>query len=84
MTDDEERRFQFLIWGYAVEGDVTEHDAMLAEGQGEFRTRWDRTRYQLNTAMLDRGNGWERVPDWWALNYLPMEWREEQYSRDVA
>jgi YD repeat-containing protein len=83
QTDpDEYRAFQFLIWGYAVEGDVTENDALLAEGAPSHRTRWDYDRRGLSSARIDRGNGWEPVPDWWALQYLPMEWREEQYSRD--
>lgn len=77
-----DRDFQFLIWGYATEGDVMEHDALLAEGQSQYRTRWDRTRHELNDARIDRGNGWERVPDWWALQYLPMEWQEEQHRVD--
>lgn len=79
---DQERQFQLLMWGYSIEGDVLEHDALLAEGQSYHRTRWDRTRMGLIGHMIDRGNGFEPVPDWWALQYLPMEWREVQHSND--
>lgn len=77
---DSYRQFQFLIWGYAIDGDVMEHDALLAEGDSIHMTRWDKTRMGLTGHMIDRGNGWERVPDWWALQYLPMEWREKAHS----
>jgi hypothetical protein len=82
VSADKDREFQLLIWGYAIEGDVTEHDAMLAEEGGKYRTLWDRTRRQLDSARIDRGRGWEPVPDWWALNYLPMEWREQQHAAE--
>lgn len=82
MTADEDRAFQLLIWGYSVEGDVAEHDALLAENDGVTRTLWDRTRREMSNARIDRGNGWEPLPDWWALQHLPMEWREAQHSVD--
>lgn len=82
MSHDDDRAFQLLIWGYCVEGDVCEHDARLAEGD-EFRmTQWDRTRSEMSNARIDRGNGWEPLPDWWALQHLPMDWREVQHSND--
>jgi hypothetical protein len=84
VDNNSDRTFQLLIWGYAIEGDVLEHDALLAEGESHYRTQWDFTRHQLNFQAIDRGNGFERVPDWWGLRHLPMEWREAQYARDVA
>lgn len=72
-----DRSFQFLIWGYAIEGDVVEHDALLAEGAAVHRTPWDFTRAEMSSCMLDNGDGFEPVPDWWGLRCLPFEWRSD-------
>lgn len=58
------------IWGYDVWGEP-DGIAMMAEQAGG-RTFtggvwWDRDREALKDEWVDRGNGWEPVPDWWAL-----------------
>lgn len=36
---------------------------------------WDLTALDLDNQLIDRGNGWERAPDWWALRGLAVEAR---------
>ena len=69
--------FQMLIWNHAMLGERS-FDAMVAETRRFFPVEgpWDFTRHDLNAAKVDRGSGWEPVPDWWALRHLPMRTRE--------
>ena len=61
--------FSLQIWGYAVHG----HSdlAIMAEQRPDDQTFlsnwWDRTPTDIAHERIDRGNGWEPVPLWWAL-----------------
>lgn len=81
----EEWHFQMAIWGYVVQGEVIEPDALIAErGDPQFSHMgfWDQTRADLAGAARDRGRGWEPVPDWWALFHLPWSWREQALDEE--
>jgi hypothetical protein len=58
------------IWGYHVGGEP-DGIAMMAEQPGARticgKVWWDRDRYGLKDEWIDRGNGWEPVPEFWAL-----------------
>ena len=74
--------FQVAIWGYSLLGDVLEQDALMGEYQDSYPL-WDQTRRDLDSCVIDRGNGWERVPDWYALHHLPMPVRERAYAAHI-
>lgn len=62
---------QQRIWGWAVLGDGGERDALIAERGGPCEGGlWDLTEQDLAGSFRDAGEGWERVPDWWALLHL--------------
>jgi hypothetical protein len=74
--------FQVAIWGYSIQGDVLEQDALMAEYEDSYPL-WDRTRRDLASSAIDRGNGWEPVPDWYALHHLPMPVRARTYAAHI-
>jgi len=72
---------QMGLWGYVILGEILEQDAIVAENGGPFSEGyWDRTVNDLYDAVIDRGHGWTRVPDWWALPHLPTSWRQQALS----
>lgn len=80
-TPDIDWDLQRRIWGFSILGDVCERDAVIAE-RGDLVNGglWDQTKRDLARSAIDRGQGWESAPDWWAFHHLPMEWRERAHN----
>jgi hypothetical protein len=61
------------LWGYAVQGDILDASALLAEGHTEAggRRSWDRTAADLTGEMVSHGDGaYRRVKDFAALPWV--------------
>ncbi|MGH9023888.1 MAG: hypothetical protein ACRDV9_12445 [Acidimicrobiia bacterium] len=70
--------FQVMVWGHAVLGEIAEPNALLVEQEWPPSTHlWDLTYEDLEYTAIDRGNGWEKPPYWYALRQLPWSMREE-------
>lgn len=81
LSDEAGVRTQFVLWGYAVTGDVCERGACYAEGQAETVLpcrAWDHDRSWLCTQWVAYGDEPYRHPsESWAL-----PWVTEQQLRD--
>ena len=64
--------FQHRVWGWSLIGnepdprDALRNPAFIAEGY-ERDGWWDHDWTWLGFQKIDRGDGWQKVPDWWAL-----------------
>lgn len=65
--------YQMSIWGYELQGNMLEQDALLAEGSVCSQILWDATSEELNNRLRCINGVWERVPDWHAFHYLPWK-----------
>lgn len=75
-------RLQVGIWKWAVQGDVTEQDSLTSEFPNRYGCGfWDQTQADLDSVRIDRGRGWESVPEWYAFHHLPMAWREDALAQ---
>jgi hypothetical protein len=65
---------QFGIWGYALDGDVLEFSACVAESRDHVVSRkpaWDRTSDDIAGEWISRAtSGYRRVKDWAALPWV--------------
>lgn len=66
--------FQMAIWGYAIQGDVSEHSAVISETRAApigAADVWDRTAADLTGQMVAYGDGpYRRVRDHAALRWV--------------
>lgn len=73
MGDLDDFKVQHAIWGYAIQGDVREFSAAVAEVEGAVAIdpAWDRTAHDLAFEFVSRDDGrLRRVKDWAALPYV--------------
>lgn len=63
---------QLAIWGYAIQGDITDPSALAAEGHAEASgcRLWDRRAADLAGEMVSHGGPYRRVKDFAALPWL--------------
>lgn len=67
---------QIKLWGYFTTGDVLEPDALRAEHPRD--VRWDKTARDIASSFIKTRDGaMTRVPDWWALSFLPTDLRQQ-------
>jgi len=65
-------RTQFLIWGYALTGDITETAAIIAEGESDLVRggAWDRSPGLARALIAHGADPYRPVKDWAALPWM--------------